>query len=298
MPFPPPENDALRAGLYMVAAMACFILNDTCIKVIGTSLPLGEIISIRGVLSVLVIASICAHQGVLGSVTQAFTPKVIARSLLDVAGTFMFLTALRHMPIANLTAILQSVPLAVVLVSVIFLKEKVGLRRSAAIVAGFIGVVLIVRPTPSTFTVYEVIALGIVFTLAFRDLITKRIAAHIPTFIIALANASFVALGGTAFGLYQGFQGVALWQLGLLCAAALLLASGYMFMVSTLRLGDLSGTAPFRYSNVIFAIILGMAIFGEFPDAISYAGMTLIIAAGLYAAHREAKLNRIQNEPK
>jgi drug/metabolite transporter (DMT)-like permease len=209
MPFPPPENDALRAGLYMVAAMACFILNDTCIKVIGTSLPLGEIISIRGVLSVLVIASICAHQGVLGSVTQAFTPKVIARSLLDVAGTFMFLTALRHMPIANLTAILQSVPLAVVLVSVIFLKEKVGLRRSAAIVAGFIGVVLIVRPTPSTFTVYEVIALGIVFTLAFRDLITKRIAAHIPTFIIALANASFVALGGTAFGLYQGFQGVA-----------------------------------------------------------------------------------------
>ena len=297
MPSPPPQNHALRAGFYMVAAMACFILNDTCIKIIGTSLPLGEIISIRGVLSVLVIAVICAHQGVLGSATQVFTPKVIARSLLDVAGTFMFLTALRHMPIANLTAILQSVPLAVVLVSVIFLKEKVGLRRTAAIVAGFIGVVLIVRPTPSTFTVYEVMALGIVFTLAFRDLITKRIAAHIPTFIIALANASFVALGGTAFGLYQGFQGVALWQFGLLCAAALLLASGYMFMVSTLRLGDLSGTAPFRYSNVIFAIILGMAIFGEFPDAISYAGMALIIAAGLYAAHREAKLNRIQNEP-
>ncbi len=71
----------------------------------------------------------------------------------------------------------------------------------------------------------------------------------------------------------------------------LLLASGYMFMVSTLRLGDLSGTAPFRYSNVLFAIILGMVIFGEFPDAISYAGMALIIAAGLYAAHREAKLS-------
>jgi drug/metabolite transporter (DMT)-like permease len=297
MPFPPPQNDALRAGLYMVAAMACFILNDTCIKVIGTSLPLGEIISIRGVLSVLVIASICAHQGVLGSVTQVFTPKVIARSLLDVAGTFMFLTALRHMPIANLTAILQSVPLAVVLVSVIFLKEKVGLRRTGAIVAGFIGVVLIVRPTPSTFTVYEVIALGIVFVLAFRDLITKRIPAHIPTFIIALANACFVALGGIIFGLYQGFQRVELWQLGLLCAAALLLASGYLFMVSTLRLGDLSGTAPFRYSNVIFAIILGMAIFGEFPDTISYAGMALIIAAGLYAAHREAKLNQIRTEP-
>jgi drug/metabolite transporter (DMT)-like permease len=293
----PPQNNALRAGLYMVIAMACFILNDTCIKTIGTSLPLGEIISIRGVLSVLVIAVICIQQGVLGSAPSLFTPNVVVRSLLDVAGTFMFLTALVHMPIANLTAILQSVPLAVVLVSVIFLKEKVGLRRTAAILAGFIGVLLIVRPLPSTFTIYELLALGIVFILAFRDLITKRIPAHIPTFIIALANACFVALGGIVFGFYQGFQKVELWQFGLLCAAAILLASGYMFMVATLRLGDLSATAPFRYSNVLFAIILGMVVFSEFPDGLSYAGMGLIIAAGIYAAHREAILGRKVNEP-
>jgi len=209
----------------------------------------------------------------------------------------MFLTALMHMPIANLTAILQSVPLAVVLVSVIFLKEKVGLRRTAAILAGFMGVLLIMRPSPSTFTIYELLALGIVFILAFRDLITKRIPAHIPTFIIALANACFVALGGIVFGLYQGFQKVELWQLGLLCAAAILLASGYMFMVATLRLGDLSATAPFRYSNVLFAIILGMVVFREFPDGFSYIGMGLIITAGIYAAHREAILSRKVNEP-
>ena len=293
----PPQNNALRAGLYMVAAMACFILNDTCIKTIGTTLPLGEIITIRGVLSVLVIAAICVQQGVLGSVPLLLTPNVMARSLLDVAGTFMFLTALVHMPIANLTAILQSVPLAVVLVSVIFLKEKVGLRRTAAILAGFIGVLLIVRPTPSTFTIYELLALGIVFILAFRDLITKRIPAHIPTFIIALANACFVALGGIVFGFYQGFQNVELWQFGLLCAAAILLASGYMFMVATLRLGDLSVTAPFRYSNVLFAIILGMIVFREYPDAVSYVGMGLVIGAGVYAAHREAILSRKVNEP-
>jgi drug/metabolite transporter (DMT)-like permease len=293
----PPQNLTLRAGLYMVIAMACFILNDTCIKTIGTTLPLGEIITIRGVLSVLVIAVICVQQGVLGSMPSLFTANVMTRSLLDVAGTFMFLTALVHMPIANLTAILQSVPLAVVLVSVIFLKEKVGLRRTAAILAGFIGVLLIVRPLPSTFTIYEVLALGIVFILAFRDLITKRIPAHIPTFIIALANACFVALGGIVFGLYQGFQKVELWQFGLLCAAAILLATGYMFMVATLRLGDLSATAPFRYSNVLFAIILGMVVFSEYPDAVSYVGMVLIIAAGIYAAHREAILSRKVNEP-
>ncbi len=214
----PSQTQPLRAGLYMVVAMACFILNDSCIKIIGTTLPLGQIIAIRGVLSVLVVVVICAHQGVLGSSLALFTPKVLARSLLDVAGTFMFLTALTHMPIANLTAILQSVPLAVVLVSVIFLKEKVGWRRTSAILAGFLGVLLIVRPTPSTFTIYEIIALGIVFILAFRDLITKRIPHHIPTFIIALANASFVALGGILFGVYQGFHDV--------CPLAIRLARG------------------------------------------------------------------------
>src|SRR5689334_15920981 len=93
----------LRAGLYMVVAMACFILNDSCIKTIGTTLPLGQIIAIRGVLSVVVVGLICAHQGVLGSVPSLFTPKVLARSLLDVAGTFLFLISLMHMPIANLT---------------------------------------------------------------------------------------------------------------------------------------------------------------------------------------------------
>ena len=214
MPSPTPTQP-LRAGLYMVIAMACFILNDSCIKTIGTTLPLGQIIAIRGVLSVLVVAVICAHQGVLGSAPSLFTPKVLARSLLDVAGTFMFLTALMHMPIANLTAILQSVPLAVVLVSVIFLKEKVGLRRTAAIVAGFVGVLLIVRPTPSTFTIYEILALGIVFILAFRDLITKRIPASYPDLHHSAGQCQLCGpWRSSLFGLYQGFQSVALWQFG------------------------------------------------------------------------------------
>mgnify|MGYP001620059683 CR=1 FL=1 len=96
----------------MVIAMACFILNDSCIKTIGTTLPLGEIITIRGVLSVLVIVVICVQQGILSSVPSLLSGNVMARSLLDVAGPFMFLTALLHMPIAHLPAILQSVPLA------------------------------------------------------------------------------------------------------------------------------------------------------------------------------------------
>ncbi len=288
----PPQNQALRASAYMVAAMASFVLNDACIKYIGTSLPLGEIMSIRGFIAVAIIAAFCASQGELRYASHIFSRWVLLRSLLDIAGTIMFLIALMHIPFANLTAILQSVPLVVVLLSVLFLGEKVGIRRVLAIVAGFIGVMLIMRPQSSTFTIYEGLAVGIVLAVAVRDLVTKRIPANIPIFVIALANAGFVTLGGLAIAFTQGFAPVALWQLVLLTLSAALLASGYVLMVATLRLGDLSATAPFRYSSVLFSIVLGMVIFSEFPDAPAYFGMGLIIAAGLYAAHRETVINR------
>ncbi len=287
-----PQNQALRASVCMVAAMASFVLNDSCIKYIGTSLPLGEIMSIRGFIAAAVIAVFCASQGELKYTSHIFSRWVLVRSLLDISGTIMFLIALMHIPFANLTAILQSVPLVVVLLSVIFLGEKVGIRRFGAIFAGFVGVMLIMRPQPSTFTIYEGLALGIVFSVAMRDLATKRIPANTPIFVIALANAGFVTLGGLVIAFTQGFVPIALWQLGLLTLSAMLLASGYMFMVATLRLGELSVTAPFRYSSVLFSIILGMVVFSEYPDVPAYFGMGLIIAAGLYAAHREAVLNR------
>ena len=287
-----PENPAVRASLYMVIAMASFVCNDSLVKLVGQSLPVGEIMMIRGGFAILIIGAICIHQGALASVPLLRHRAVLIRAGLDLFATVLFLTALMHMEIANLTAVTQSVPLAVALLSKLFLGENVGWRRVSAIVVGFIGVMLIVRPTPSTFTIYEVLAIGIVFAVAVRDLMTKRIPVRIPTFAVALANAVFVTTGGLMLSLAEGAVQPAPWQLGLLAMAAAFLSSGYMFMVATLRLGDLSATAPFRYTIVIFAIVSGMVLFSEYPDALALAGMALIIASGLYAAHREAKLRR------
>jgi drug/metabolite transporter (DMT)-like permease len=193
---------------------------------------------------------------------------------------------------------MQAVPLAVTVLSVVFLKEKVGVRRTAAILIGFIGVLLIVKPAPRSFTIYEVFALTIVLSLAARDIITRRIPAKVPTLIVALANAVFVTVGGILLGLTQDFIVPEIWQIGLLACAAVFLGTGYMFMVATLRLGELSATAPYRYSIVLFAIVSGITVFGEYPDALAYAGMVLVVATGLYAAHREARLkemSRTQN---
>ena len=285
------HNHPLRAGLFMIAALACFVLNDTCIKFIGTSLPLGEIMTVRGMFSVVLIAAVCMYQGVLPDSAQIFTSSVLLRSFLDVGSTFLFLTCLLHMPIANLTAITQTVPLAVVALSMIFMNEKVGWRRGTAIVLGFTGVLFIVKPSPQNVTFYEMLALGMVVILAFRDLMTKYIPSHVPTLLIAFANSFFVLLGGSVLGGFQGFQQPELWQVAFLAMSAILLSAGYMLIIIAMRLGDLSATAPFRYFNILVTIVIGMVIFSEYPDGLAYFGMVLVIIAGLYTAHREAKLH-------
>jgi drug/metabolite transporter (DMT)-like permease len=286
------KNNALRAGAYMIFTTACFVAGDTCLKLIGTTLPLGEVIALIGVLSTIFLSVICWYQGVIKDVPLMFSRRVLLRSFMDMLGSFMFVAALTHMPFANLSAIMQSVPLCVVVIAVIFLGEKAGFARVAAVIAGFIGVMLVVKPSLQTFSVYELLALLTVVVVAVRDLVTKNIPASVPLMIIALGNAVLVTVAGCIYGLSQGFQSVVGWQFGLLLAAGLLITMGYILIVLTVRLGELSATAPFRYTEVVFAIIAGIVVFNEYPDVLSYVGMALIISAGVYAAHREALRSR------
>jgi drug/metabolite transporter (DMT)-like permease len=289
---PTVTQDTLRAGLYMVAAMAAFVCNDSFVKALNGELPVGEIVAVRGIFATLFILAVSVWQGVLESARAIFSGNVFWRANLDMISTLLFITALMHMPIANLTSVMQVVPLVVIAFASIFLRERVGWRRTLAVLIGFLGVAFIVKPSVSGFTVYEAFALLIVFALAVRDIITRRIPAHVPSLIIALANAGFVTVGGLLLMLFEGYEAPALWHLAYLIVSALFLATGYFFMVKTLRTGDIAATAPFRYSNVVFAIISGIVVFGEIPDAYAVIGMVLIVASGIYAIHREARLKR------
>jgi drug/metabolite transporter (DMT)-like permease len=292
-----PEHANLRSGIFMMLAMASFVSNDTLVKLVGPSLPVGEIVFVRGIFSVSLIAGLCVFQGLIGHLRLMASGKVVARALLDCGATLLFITALMHMALANLTAVMQAVPLAVAGLSALFLGERFGWRRAAAILVGFAGVMLIVKPNPMSFSAYDGLAFLIVIAVAIRDLVTRRIATAIPSLVVALANASFVTAGGLVLALVQGFVMPAPWQVGTLALAAVFLSSGYMFMVATLRLGELTATAPFRYSIMLFAIISGATVFGEYPDAWAAAGMCLVIGAGFYAAHREARLRNSARTP-
>lgn len=282
---PIPQHSG-KAALFMVLAMASFVTNDTFIKLLAGSVPVGQVITVRGVIATAAIAALCAWQGMLSSTHFVWDKSVMMRAAFDVAGTLMFVTALMHMPLGNLTSINQAAPLVVIAFAAILLKEKVGWRRTAAVAAGLIGVLFIVKPAPSTFTIYEGFALLIVLTLAVRDIITRRIAARVPSLIVALANAMYVTAGGLALLLFQGAVPLDVRQIAYLTISALFLASGYMFMVMTLRIGDISETAPYRYVIVLFSVLSGAAVFGEIPDGWAVFGMLMVVASGIYAIHR------------
>lgn len=297
-----PANPAFRAGLFMVLAMASFVSNDTCMKFIGMklsgpSLPVGEMMALRGLMSVALLTALGASRGVLGEAYLMASRPVAARAALDLVATVTFLLALMHMGIANLTAIMQAVPLAVTLLSALILGEKVGLRRSLAIAVGFAGVLLIVRPSPQSFTAYDGVAVVVVFAVAARDLMTRRIPPKVPGLIVALANAGFVTAGGFGLALFEGLLLPEAWQMALLALASLFLTSGYLLIVATLRIGELSASAPFRYSILIFAIVSGIAVFGEVPDQLAITGMMLIVAAGFVAASQEWRLRNTARMP-
>jgi drug/metabolite transporter (DMT)-like permease len=272
----------------MVLAMGSFVCNDTIVKLVGQTLPVGEIIALRGIMAIMLLAGLCLWQGMLQELANVGQASVLLRSSCDMIATIAFVTALMHMQIANITSVMQAVPFAVALLSRIFLGEDIGWQRMIAILGGFLGVLMIVKPAVSSFDVYQGLALLIVLFVAVRDLLTKTIPTRIPVFVVALVNASFVTAGGAALALMQGIQWPQPWQVGMLALAACFLSSGYMLMVATLRAGDITATAPFRYSVMIFSILSGVLVFGEVPDWIAVLGMGLIVVCGLYAAHREA----------
>ncbi len=286
----PGEDDALRGGASMALAMLAFIINDTMIKVVGTNLPLGEMLMVRGAFVVIIITSMAAATGALRRYAGIFSRAVALRTAADVATTFVYLTALLHMPIANATAINQAVPFVIVVLSAVFLGERVGIRRLSAVVVGFCGVLLVVKPASSDFNFYSLFALASMFTISLRDIVTRRIPAAVPSILVALSNALGVTVCGAIYTMFEGWRPLTPTETGVLLACALSIAVAYTFMVLTVRLAHVSTTAPLRYTIIVWSLLAGFLVFGDTPDITALAGIALIAGSGLYTLVRERRL--------
>lgn len=285
-------KDSGRAIAAMLLSMAGFILNDTLVKLVSADLPLGQIIFIRGMFATFLIFVVCVVTGVLPAFPHLLKRSVGLRALAEMVATILYLTALFNMPIANATAILQALPLAVTAGAALVFGDRVGWRRWIAILVGFLGVLMIVRPGVAGFDSFALIALAAMFAMAVRDLATRSMPSQTPTFGVALMTSVGVTLLGALLMGNSGWTPMSAFQIAILAAAAGFILIGYVFIIAAMRSGDIATVAPFRYSIIVWAILIGVVVWGEVPDAMTLAGTAVIVATGLYALWREHVVGR------
>jgi drug/metabolite transporter (DMT)-like permease len=283
---------AVRGGGLMSLAMLGFVLNDTIAKTLAGTMNVGQFIAIRGLFASIIIAALVVMMGKWHDIPKSLSRPVLTRTVFDVISTFLFILGLFHMPLPNITAILQAVPLVVTLMAAAFLGEAVGWKRLSAILAGFAGVLLIVKPGGEGFNTYTLLAIACVFTVAIRDLFTRKLDSSTPSIIVAFANAVCVMIGGIIWMAFDGVEPVSTENLARIALGSVFLVAGYLLTVISLRDTEVAYTAPFRYTLIVYALILGYVVFGDVPDAWSLAGIVLIVGSGLFTLYREQQLKR------
>ncbi len=283
----------LRGSVLMVLAMAGFALEDMFIKRLAETMPVGQIIAVIGLGGAVIFAAIARGQGRHLITRDLLARPVILRNLGEMAGTMCFVTAIALTPLSSASAILQATPLVVTLGAAVFLGAPVGWRRWLAILVGFAGVLMVIRPGLAGFAPASLFAVGAVIGLAVRDLATRAVPAAISSMqLSAYAFATLVptgailmALGGAPVALGAGEMRDL--GLALLCGVA-----AYYAIVAAMRVGEVAVVTPFRYARLVFALIIGGTVFGERPDFWTLMGAGVIVASGLYTLMREARLGR------
>jgi len=286
-------SDNTKGALLMMLSMAAFTFNDTLVKSLGTDVPLFQMLFLRGALASVLIWGLAKSLGKLRwSLSRQDWALVIVRTVAEIGAAYFFITALYHMPLANVTAILQILPLTVTLGGALFFGEAVGWRRASAIAAGFVGMLLIVRPGPDGFDQYAIYAMVAVAFVTLRDLSTRKMSANVPSLTVTLVASLGVMVFAGAASLGGDWVALDGRQWMLLSGAALFILGGYLFSVLVMRVGEVSFIAPFRYSGLLWALILGFVVFGDWPDPITLTGAAIVVGAGVFTLLRGRKLSQ------
>jgi drug/metabolite transporter (DMT)-like permease len=271
-----------RGVLAVTAGMACFVANDTIVKYVSESMPSSQLIFLRGVMASVLVLALAQATGAARRIGDLMDGRVVLRAIVDALGTIVYLVALFHIPLADASAINNATPLVVAVLAVAVFRERVSAWRWLAICVGFAGVLLVVQPTGTAFNAFSLLCLGGTVLQALRDFATRMIRADIPSLLVTLSTAVSVTLFAGAWGLFEPWRHAEPWQLGALAAAGVFLSGGYYFFIVAMRQGELTLVAPFRYSGLLYAVLLGYAIWGEVPGPLAWLGIVLIVGSGLY----------------
>jgi drug/metabolite transporter (DMT)-like permease len=272
----------LRGVACMLIATGTFVANDTCMKLALADAPPLQVLVMRGVSAALWCLPVLLYFGHGKDVLRVFDRWVALRSLCEVAAIWCFIFALDSMPIADLTAIVQIVPVVVLAGAALFWGDHIGPIRWALIAVGITGAMLVAQPGSTLASPFAVLGFATAIGAAGRDLFTRKVDPGIPALAVTFSTILFV--------MASAFIGMLLFETpvaptgrhaGLMAIAGLFLMCGHLFIFIAFRLAPPRVIAPFFYCFLLWAVISGLMVFGETPNTMAIAGMAVIVAAGL-----------------
>lgn len=284
-----------RGVIAMAGAMALYVLNDAFVKLVAATHPVGQILAVRGVFATALVLAIAFAAGAFVAWRAALRPIVGVRAALEIVAAATSVAALALLPIANVTAIMLAAPLIITVAVMMLRMEAVRPRRIALAAVGFGGVLLVLRPEARGLEIGGAFAILLALALAGRDLVTRRMPKEIPTGLIAVVTTAAAALAGLAMSSLEGWQSLSARETSFLAAAALFSGLGNYLLIIACRDVDLSVVAPFRYTILLWALIVGFLVWADVPDLPAFAGMALIAAAGV-AVLRDDRRERVSTK--
>ncbi|MBL4666190.1 MAG: DMT family transporter [Sneathiella sp.] len=283
-------SENMRGAFFMATCMAAFGINDALIKSSSEHFTLIQTIFIRSIFTSVLLGILAWRQRAFRvGISSQDWKLIFLRMIGEIIGAYLFLYSIFNMPLANATAILQSMPLAITLGAALFLKEDVGWRRYVAVLIGFSGVLIIVRPGTEGFNSFSFFALGAVVLFVCRDLTTRRISKTIPSSMVSFVTSIGIMVTSASLLPFIDWRPVTVENISILMAASLFVIVGYVLSVSAMRTGDIGFVSPFRYTILLWSIVLGILVFGDIPDVWTIVGSAVVVITGIYTFYRERK---------
>ena len=287
-----PKAANIRGIVAMLAAMATFIVGDATMKMASERMPVGEAMFLRGLIAGTIIWIAAWRMQAIHLITEVPRKLLAARSIGDAGGSLLYQSALARMPFADASAILQLNPLLVTAGAALFLNERVGWRRWSATAIGLVGVILIIQPGSSSFTWASIIVIGAVMCSTMRDLVTRQMSMGIPTVLITAMATTAITIGTLLLLPFEVWRKPTFADLTFLTLPALCMLAGQFLVVFSIRSGDVSAVVPFRYSAILWALLMSYVIWDHIPDRVTLFGIFIVVSAGLYTLLREQQLRR------
>ena len=283
-------GNSLRGIACMLVAGFFLTANDSITKWLVPHYPVGEILFLQGTLIALLVATWMRLRGEHPLRIVRWRSHLY-RGLLYASGSFAFVFALRYLPLAEVIAIAFAGPLFMTLFGKLFLGEHVGIHRLGAVVIGFVGILVVMRPGSEAMHWAAVLPLIVALADAFRDLITRRLTRDESSLRIIFTTASILALAGGATAAW-GWNEIRAADILWFGLSAICFVIAHFFMVEAFRYAQVVVVAPFRYFIIVWATLSGFLFWGEMPDRLVFVGVAIIVAAGVYIGLREAHAGR------